>query len=71
MNKNIKRGSRVYCAEGPSKGREGTVTMVRREFDRDTETTRWIVHFDCGRFKIKTRLAWVREISVTADMETV
>ena len=67
MPTTIKRGTRVLVVEGPSKGREGEVTKLAREYDRDTETTRWTVWLDCGRFKIKTRLAWVREIQTGGD----
>jgi ribosomal protein L24 len=59
----IKKGSKVLVVEGPSKGREGTVTKLAREYDREMQVTRWTVWLDTGKWKIKTRLSWVREVS--------
>lgn len=56
----VKKGDKVLCVEGPSKGCEGEVTKIAREFDRDTATTRWTVWFDTEKYKVKTRLAWIR-----------
>jgi len=59
----IKKGSKVLVVEGPSKGREGMVTKLAREYDREMQVTRWTVWLDTGKWKIKTRLSWVREVS--------
>lgn len=64
MKAEIKKGTKVVVVEGPQKGAEGIVTMVKREYDPDTQTTRWTVWAESldGGSRIKTRLAWVREI---------
>ena len=60
----IKKGTKIIVTEGPQKGQEGIVSMVRRVYDPETLTTRWTVWADSldGQKRIKTRLAWVREI---------
>ena len=68
VNTEIKHGSKIIVVEGPHKGREGIVSMVRRVYDKETLTTRWTVWAEPleggdedGKNRIKTRLTWVRE----------
>lgn len=62
MPQKLAKGTKALVVEGPSKGREGKVTKVAREYDREDQITRWMVWLDCTRFKVKTRLAFVRQI---------
>ena len=64
MPQKLKKGDRIYVTEGPQQGQQGIVTQVRRIFDEDDKKTRWVVWADsvAGEGRIKTRLAWCREI---------
>ena len=64
MPSTIKKGSKVLVVEGPQQGEKGIVSMVRRVYDEDSQITRWMVWAENleGGEKIKTRLAWIREV---------
>lgn len=64
MTAKIKKGSKIYVAEGPFQGSKGIVTQVQRIFDEEDRARRWMVWADDveGGERIKTRLAWVREL---------
>ena len=60
----IKKGTRIIVVEGSSIGARGIVTQIRRLYDEEDNTTRWVVWADdlAGGERIKTRLGWVREL---------
>lgn len=64
MPHTIKKGSKIYVAEGPHQGQKGIVTQIQRVYDEDEHIRRWMVWADDveGGERIKTRLAWVREL---------
>ena len=64
MPAKLKKGAKIYVSEGPQQGSKGIVTNVQRVYDEESRTTRWMVWADDleGGDRIKTRLAWVREL---------
>jgi hypothetical protein len=60
----LKKGTKILVVEGPQQGAKGFVTQVQRVYDEEAKTKRWTVWADDieGGERIKTRLAWVREI---------
>ena len=64
MPQNITKGTKILVVEGPQQGQKGIVTRVQRVYSEDDHTMRKMVWADGidGGERIKTRLAWVREL---------